>query len=78
MKEDNDTKIKSKCRTIFPIGFGVSKTEDDIIIINHIDIHDSTEDTYEIVSSIAMSKNKAKSFIKALNDAIEGGSDDNE
>jgi hypothetical protein len=76
MKEDNKTKIKRKCRTILPIGFGVSKTEDDVVIINYIDIYDSTEDTYEIVSSIAMSKLKAKSFVKALNDAIEGDAND--
>lgn len=78
MKNGNKTKITRKCRTIFPIGFGVSKTDDDIIIINYVDNDDVENDTYEIVSSIAMSKQKAKSFLEALNVAIEGESNDSE
>lgn len=57
---------------MFPIGFGVNNVGDGIIVLNFIDIVDIENDDYEIISSIAMSEEKAKSLIKTLNEAING------
>ena len=68
---EQSSKIRKNCRTFFPMGFGVSKVEDAIIVLNFIDIIDNENDDHEIITSIAMSEAKAKTLIKALNDAID-------
>ncbi len=73
---EKSSKIIKNCRTFFPMGFGVSKVEDAIIVLNFIDIIDNENDDHEIISSIAMSEAKAKTLIKALNEAIDGDEND--
>ncbi|MCP4346567.1 MAG: hypothetical protein GY795_13705 [Desulfobacterales bacterium] len=77
MTEQN-SKMRKNCRTLFPIGFGVSKVEDGIVVLNFIDIIDIENNDYEIISSIAMSEEKAKTLIKSLNEAINGNENDSE
>ena len=73
---EKSSKIIKNCRTFFPMGFGVSKVEDAIIVLNFIDIIDNENDDHEIISSIAMSEEKAKTLIKALNEAIDDDEND--
>jgi hypothetical protein len=75
-KMKKDSKIKKNCRTLFPIGFGARKVENNIIILNFLDTIDDENNVYEIISSIAMSKDRAKLLIKALSEAID--EDENE
>jgi len=60
--------IKKNCQTIFPMGFGVKKTVDKIIILDFINQIDNIN--YEVISSLAMSEIKANDLIKALERAI--------
>jgi len=73
---ENEDKIIKKCKTIFPIGFGVSGTDDNIVIMNFIDVINPEENEYEVISSIAMSKNKAKLLMESLRKAIEDEDND--
>ncbi|HHC23810.1 MAG TPA: hypothetical protein ENK58_00135 [Desulfobacterales bacterium] len=60
--------IKKTCKTLFPMGFGVKKTEDRIIILDFVNQID--DKNYEIFSSLAMSEIKAKELMDALDRAI--------
>lgn len=73
---DQNSNMRKSCRTFFPMGFGVGKIENEIIVLNFLDIVDSENEIYEIISSIAMSRDKAKSLIESLKDAIGGDEDD--
>jgi|GEM_PF-1677478 len=65
---NKENTVKKACNTLFPMGLGVKKTEDRIIIIDFID---QVEDNhYEIISSFAMSEIKAKELIEALGRAV--------
>lgn len=75
-------KVKKTSPTIFPMGFGVNKLEDDIVIIDFIDKHhearesEAEEDTsYVIISSIALSKSKALKLKESIEKAINGNED---
>jgi hypothetical protein len=68
--------IKKTCRTFFPMGFGLKKTEDRIIILNFIDRIDDND--YEIISSFAMSEIKAKELVEALDRAINEEDEDDD
>lgn len=64
-KETKTQEIKKLNATIFPFGFGVSKLEDEIIVIDFYD--NSFNDSYIITNSIAMPRSKAE----GLRDAID-------
>ena len=73
----NEKKIKKNCRTFFPMGFGVGKVEGSIIVLDFMDIIDAENDVYEIIASIAMTKDKAKSLMSSLDDVVNKSDDDN-
>lgn len=67
----NEEMIRKDKPTIFPLGFGVSDVENGAVVI--IDFFDKTLGRegadLQIIESIAITKNKAKELIKALEDA---------
>ncbi len=65
MQKEN---IKKSCKTYFPTGFGVNKTEDGIIFLDFI--NQISNNDYEIFVSLAMSEVKAKQLKEALDEAI--------
>lgn len=74
MSEPNSN-IKKNCRTIFPMGFGIRKIEDEVIILDFFDSSPDESDNLEIITSIAMTKTKITNLIESLQEAIdEGGS----
>jgi translation elongation factor EF-1beta len=73
-----NSKIKKSCQTIFPIGFGIKKLEDRIIILDFIDTDYNEDEDDEIIASIAMTEEKAKYLIESLKEAINGEKDETE
>lgn len=73
-----NSKIKKSCQTIFPMGFGIKKLEDRIIILDFIDTDYNEDDDDEIIASIAMTEEKVKYLIDSLKEAINGDKDDTE
>ncbi len=70
--------IKKACRTLFPMGFGVRKVEDRVIILEFLDTGYNEGDDAEIIASIAMTEEKAGHFIESLKKAVNGDEDDSE
>ncbi len=54
------------------MGFGIARVDGNVLVLNFIDTVDDENCEYEIVSSIAMTKEKAKSLVGSLNEAIYG------
>jgi len=75
---NQNSKIKKSCQTIFPIGFGIKKLEDRIIILDFIDTDYNEDEDDEIIASIAMTEEKAKYLIESLKEAINGEKDETE
>lgn len=71
MSEEN-TIINKTCRTVFPMGFGINKTKDDIYILDFIDVSQSQNNIEEmqIFSSYAFSEKKVRELITSLQEAI--------
>lgn len=62
--------IKKNCRTIFPMGFGIRKIEDEVIILDFFDSSPDESDNLEIITSIAMTKTKITNLIESLQETI--------
>lgn len=67
-----DSLVRKVKPTIFPLGFGVEKLENDIILIEFIDKSSelNKENSYVIIESIAMSKKRAIELKEALEKVI--------
>lgn len=78
MSEQKKTKerFKKLSPTVFPFGFGVSKLEDDILIIDFVDkIPGDDETSYVITNSIAISRTKAEGLRDAIDDALNSSAE---
>ena len=73
---EQHSKVKKACRTIFPMGFGVRKVDDGVIILEFIDLAFNETDNLEVIASIAITEKKVKHLIESLKEAIDGGNDD--
>ena len=70
--EETQTTIMKHCHTIFPMGFGVQKIDESVIVLNFVDTtEEKQQERVDIIASIAMTEERAKKLIEALQDAVQ-------
>lgn len=70
--DETQTHILKHCHTIFPMGFGVQKIDNSVIVVNFVDTtEDEQQEQVDIIASIAMTEERAKKLIEALGDAVQ-------
>lgn len=68
-KDQQEQKVAKKLKTsILPFGFSVGLVDNDLILVEFLDI---LNDEDVIVESIALTKNKTESLVKALQQALQ-------
>lgn len=68
-KDQQEQKVAKKLKTsILPFGFSVGLVDNDLILVEFLDI---LNDEDVIVESIALTKNKTESLVRALQQALQ-------
>ena len=71
--EETQATIMKHCHTIFPMGFGVQKIDESVIVLNFVDTtEEEPQERVDIIASVAMTEERAKKLIEALQDAVQG------
>ncbi|MCG9027071.1 hypothetical protein [Laribacter hongkongensis] len=68
--ESQQQPIKSQ-PTFFPFGFSVGKLDDDIVIIDFVDLVDRESGKLTVISSFALTPQKAQELARALTEKDE-------
>ncbi len=70
--DETRTHVMKHCHTIFPMGFGVQKIDNSVIVVNFVDTtEEEQQEQVDIIASIAMTEERAKKLIEALEEAVQ-------